>query len=111
MSLSRRLLRISFLLPIVITIALALLAFGCFENPWYQIDLFTGNSMRPVLNPDDLVITIHQRSGTLEPGMIIGYINPIDGVHVIHRIVATEGDCYITKGTTIQILTNIKCTR
>ena len=55
-------------------------------------------SMEPVLKPGDLVIVRKACLDSIGVGDIVAYRSPENGVVVVHRVVAVDGDALVTKG-------------
>lgn len=69
--------------------------YGLADNRWYRIIAVEGESMRPTLVSGDAIV-LTRPPAVLEPGMIVTL--EVDGRVVTHRVVATDGSAFITRG-------------
>jgi len=89
---------ISWFVSTILVLVVLALVFVYF-SPDYNIYLVKGQSMTPVINLGDVVITGPVEgwlSGEIEPGTIVTYQK--GSSPVTHRVIAVEGDSLITKG-------------
>ncbi len=80
---------------VVLTLAWLLLAPPALGGKT-SIVITSGNSMEPKIHQGDLVLA-RQRSA-YGVGDVVLFYSPVLGRHVLHRIVAVDGDRFVTKG-------------
>ncbi|UCB42872.1 MAG: signal peptidase I [Dehalococcoidales bacterium] len=83
------------ILLVLVVVALVFVYF----SPDYNVYLVKGQSMAPVINVGDMVVTGPVEGplgGEIKPGIIVTYQDGSSSV--THRVIAVEGDSLITKG-------------
>jgi signal peptidase len=73
----------------IICVAVVWFATGVFPTKPF---LVPSGSMVPVINPGDVVLIAPVKTDTIQVGEIIEYRNIKEGINVVHRVIAIEGD-------------------
>jgi signal peptidase I len=64
---------------------------------FFHFSIVVGNSMQPVLQPDDIIL-VDKGSDNVQEGQIIIFNHSIKDQYIVHRVIDKNKNGYITKG-------------